>query len=283
MHTPLLDGQERFKTGMRDLTIAIAVFNARVGRTRDNLDKTLRFTEQAAAEGADLICFPEMNITGYSNHPDILHHAESIPGPSTDRLLEMSRQRNVLILAGLAEKDGQGRLFASHAVIAPGGLMGVYRKLYIAPPERNLYTAGAKIPVFEYNGVTFGLQLCYDAHFPELSTRMAGMGATVLFIPHASPRGKAVDKHQSWLRHLPARAYDNSLFVVACNQTGSNAKGLTFPGNAMVLGPAGRILEQWVSGEEALHVCRLDAEELLQVRGNRMHFFLPNRRPELYT
>lgn len=267
---------------MRSLTTAIAVFNARVGHTPENLEKTLRLTEQAAAAGAELICFPEMNITGYSNHPDMVHQAESIPGPSTERLMEMSRKQNILILAGLAEKDSRGRLFASQAVIAPDGLMGVYRKLYIAPTEKAMYTAGEKIAVFEYNGVFFGIQLCYDAHFPELSTRMAAMGATVLFIPHASPRGRAADKHHSWLRHLPARAYDNSLFVVACNQTGDNARGLTFPGNAMVIGPTGHILNKWVSGKEALHVCRLHAEELRRVRDNRMHFFLPNRRPELY-
>ena len=267
---------------MRSLTTAIAVFNARVGRTSENLEKTVRFVEQAAGKGADVVCFPEMNITGYSNHPDMVQQAESIPGPSTERLAALSRKKNILILAGLAETDTRGRLYASQAVIAPDGLMGVYRKLYIAPPEKALYTAGQGISVFNYKGIRFGIQLCYDAHFPELSTRMAAMGATLLFVPHASPRGKAVDKHRSWLRHLPARAYDNSLFVVACNQTGGNAKGLTFPGNAMVIGPTGHVLKKWVSGKEALHVCRLQAEELRRVRDNRMHFFLPNRRPELY-
>ncbi len=65
---------------------------------------------------------------------------------------------------------------------------------------------------------------------------MAVKGAEILFLPHASPRGLAIDKHRSWMRHLTARAFDNSVFVVACNQTGYNGKGLTFPGNAVVLG-----------------------------------------------
>ena len=56
---------------MRDIRVALAIFNASVGNTRENLDKASVFVKQAAAEGAEIICFPEMNITGYSNHPDI--------------------------------------------------------------------------------------------------------------------------------------------------------------------------------------------------------------------
>ena len=267
---------------MKDIKVAIAVFNARVGHTRENLDKAVINIEQAAAAGAEVICFPEMSITGYSNHPDIALQAEPIPGPSVETLVTLSQKNNVLILAGLAEKGDNGSIFASHVALAPEGLLGVYRKLHIAPTEQAMYTAGEDIPLFNYQGVTFGIQLCYDAHFPELSTRMAVQGAEVIFVPHASPRGQAIDKHQSWMRHLPARAYDNSLFVIACNQTGDNKKGLYFPGNAVVIGPSGHILKEWTSGEEALYTFDLKTDELNRVRDNRMHFFLPNRRPELY-
>ena len=65
---------------MRDIRIAIAVFNASVGNTRLNLDKTVVWVKQAAAAGAEMVCFPEMNISGYSNHPEIVHQAETIPG-----------------------------------------------------------------------------------------------------------------------------------------------------------------------------------------------------------
>ncbi len=70
-----------------------------------------------------------------------------------------------------------------------------------------------------------GIQLCYDAHFPELSTRMAVNGADIIFMPHASPRGTPSQKLTSWLRHLTARAFDNGVFIVACNQNGDNQKG----------------------------------------------------------
>jgi len=268
---------------MRDIKVAISVFNARVGHTRGNVDKAAAHIKQAAAAGSDMICFPEMSITGYSNHPDIALQAEPIPGPSVEALAALSLKKNILILAGLAEKDDNGSIFASHVALAPDGLLGVYRKLHIAPTEQAMYTAGSDIPLFDYQGLTFGIQLCYDAHFPDLSTHMAVKGAEVIFVPHASPRGVAIDKHRSWMRHLPARAYDNSLFVIACNQTGDNNKGLHFPGNAMAIGPSGNILEEWTTGEEALHFFDLKADEFQRVRDNRMHFFLPHRRPDLYS
>ena len=268
---------------MRDIKIAISVFNARVGSTPENLEKTAACIKQASAEGAGMICFPEMNLTGYSNHPDMALYAETVPGPAVDEITALSQKEKILILAGLAEKGENGRIYASHAVITPNGLTGVYRKLHIAPTEQDMYTAGEEIPLFNYQGVTFGIQLCYDAHFPDLTTHMAEQGAEVIFVPHASPRGLAIDKHHSWMRHLPARAYDNSLFIIACNQTGDNQKGLRFPGNAVAIGPSGHILKEWTTGEEALHVFDLKADEFQRVRNNRMHFFLPNRRPDLYS
>jgi predicted amidohydrolase len=92
----------------------------------------------------------------------------------------------------------------------------------------------------------------------------------------------AVEKHKSWMRHLTARAYDNSVFIVACNQTGANGKGLTFPGNSVVLSPAGNVIAKSLSSRENIMFTDLKADDLHHIRNNPMHFFLPNRRPELY-
>jgi len=108
------------------------------------------------------------------------------------------------------------------------------------------------------------------------------MGADIIFMPHASPRGTPEEKFNSWMRHLPARAYDNSLFVVACNQAGSNGRGLKFPGLAVIIGPHGQVVERSISGREGLLVADLEASDLDNVRGHPMRYFLPNRRPELY-
>jgi N-carbamoylputrescine amidase len=111
---------------------------------------------------------------------------------------------------------------------------------------------------------------------------MAVDGADIIFMPHASPRGTPPEKLTSWLRHLTARAFDNSVFIVACNQNGDNLKGLHFPGVAVIIDPSGDVLRDNINGKEAMIVADLKADVLAAVRGHRMRYFLPNRRPELY-
>jgi N-carbamoylputrescine amidase len=81
---------------------------------------------------------------------------------------------------------------------------------------------------------------------------------------------------------LTARAFDNSVFIVACNQNGDNLKGLQFPGVAVVIDPSGDVLKDNISGKEAMIVADLKADVLAAIRGHRMRYFLPNRRLELY-
>jgi predicted amidohydrolase len=268
---------------MEDIRIAAVVCRCPVGQLNHNLARTRYWTLRAREKGAALVCFPEFNLTGYSNRSEIADHAISAHGSEIDALIRLSADQQVALLVGFAEKTDDGRLFASHMAITPQGRTGVYRKLHLAPPEADHFCPGETLPVFDWSGVRFGIQLCYDAHFPELSTRMAEAGADMIFIPHASPRGQAVDKHQSWMRHLPARAFDNGLFVVACNQRGNNENGLVFPGNAVAFSPSGEIMERRLSGSAAMLVADLTAEQLQHVRSHRMRYFLPNRRPGLYT
>lgn len=266
-----------------DLRIAAVVCRCPVGAVDHNLDRTRYWATMAKKQGAALVCFPEMNLTGYSNRAEIRDHAISAVGPEIQKLRDLARNLQVTLLAGFAERTVSGEFYAAHMVITPQGRTGIYRKLHLAPPETDCFQAGNRLPIFEQDGFRFGLQLCYDAHFPELSTAMAQAGADAVFIPHASPRGAAADKHQSWMRHLPARAYDNSVFVVACNQIGDNENGLHFPGNALVLSPSGKIRETLLTGEPGLLVTNLTVSRLRHTRDHRMRYFFPNRRPELYS
>ncbi len=267
---------------MQDIRIAAVIFNSAAGQVQRNLERMLPWIEKASSRGADLICFPELNVTGYSTDAAIKDCAEPIPGPISHRIGQMAADEKIVILAGMAERDEKGRVFASHLVATGRGAPEVYRKLYISPPERGLFSAGAAIPLFDAAGLRFGVQLCYDAHFPELSARMAVKGADVIFMPHASPRGTPREKLDSWMRHLSARAFDNGLFIVACNPVGNNRKGLVFPGVAVVVGPAGKILAKKTTSSEDLLLADLKAADLAAVRDHRMRYFLPNRRPDLY-
>jgi N-carbamoylputrescine amidase len=266
----------------KDIRIAAVVCRCPVGQVKRNLERTRYWTQRAGKKGATLVCFPELNLTGYSNREEIVEHAISVNGPEIKGLVCLAVDQDIALLVGFAEKDGSGRIYASHMVITPQGRIGVYRKLHLAPPETDHFRPGEALPVFHWAGIRFGIQLCYDAHFPELSTRMAETDADVIFMPHASPRAQAADKHQSWMRHLPARAFDNGLFVVACNQTGDNENGLVFPGNAVVLSPSGEIMQTRLTGNPGMIIADLAASQVHHVRSHRMRYFFPNRRPDLY-
>ena len=111
---------------------------------------------------------------------------------------------------------------------------------------------------------------------------MTARGAEVIFIPHASPRGNPEEKHTSWMRHLTARAYDNSVFIVACNQIGENCNGLAFPGNALVIGPGGEVMVKDTRPRASMLLADLKAADLEAVRNHPMRHFFPHRRPDLY-
>ena len=267
---------------MKDIRIAAVVFNAGVGKTGNNLDRMADWIRKAAEKKAAIVCFPEMTITGYHVQKKIITVAEHIHGPSTDYLVNLSKTYKITILAGLAETNPDGHIYATHVVIAPEGIKGVYRKVHLGPSEKKIFVSGDSIPVFEGNGIKFGIQLCYDAHFPDLSTAMALKGADVIFIPHASPQTISKEKIKSWMRHLPARAYDNGLFIIACNQCGKNGKGLSFPGIGVVLNPSGEVIQSYAGTDEHMIIADLNAEDLKKVRSHKMRYFLPNRRPEIY-
>ena len=151
-----------------------------------------------------------------------------------ERIVRMAHDAKVMIMAGMVEILQEGRPYITHVVAGPGGLLGLYRKTHLSPPEKESYREGDGLDVFRAGDLTFGLELCYESHFPEISTVLCLKGAEILFMPHASPRGEPDGKMKTWLRHLPSRAFDNGVFVVACNQVGKTketffSRGLSLP------------------------------------------------------
>lgn len=266
---------------MDDIRIAAVIFNAPLGEVESNLNRMEALIRESCEHGARLVCFPEMALTGYCSDERVRPCALLASDPLLQRLRDLSHTLAVTILTGLAEKDGEGRIYASHFVFIPGQKPRVYRKTHIAPPEAAIYDAGREIPVFDAPGFRFGIQLCYDAHFPFLATRMAEKGVDAIFIPHASPRGTPEDKFLSWMRHIPARAFDNGVYVIVCNQCGENNAGLSFPGLSFVTGPSGDVIEKNLNGTEAILYADLKQKTLCHVREHRMRYFLPNQRKDL--
>ena len=267
---------------MRDLKAAVVCMTSPVGEVERNLDRTEAFVSMAAEGGVDIVCFPELSISGYTLKDPARLYPPSVSTEIIGRIEALAGSSGLVILAGLIEvRDGEGP-YITQVVAGPEGVLGLYRKTHLSPPEREKYQAGQEIRVFRYREVVFGVQLCYESHFPEISTLMALQGAQVLFMPHASPRGEPKEKRHSWLRHLPGRAFDNALFVVACNQVGRTGEGYSFPGVCLALDPSGRSIGSYDGRRERMLHVTLSGKDLEEVRTHRMKYFLPNRRPELY-
>ena len=268
---------------MSQLRAALVVQNCRIGRFDANLSRCLELICRAAAENARIVVFPEMNLTGYAAGPGIEEIARPLDTQWVAKLSSAAQKMNITVLAGLAEKDDPRGIRATHLVFTPEGGLDMYRKIHLAPQENGSCLPGNQIRVFEAFGIRFGIQLCYDAHFPELSTAMALEKADVIFMPHASPRGTPEEKLASWMRHMTARAFDNGLYIAAVNQCGDNGAGLAFPGLSLVIGPDGLLKSKRIEGGETIHMADIDLDLIKAIRSHRMRYFLPNRRTDLFS
>ena len=267
---------------MKDMVVAAVNMASVPGQTAENLRNVARWCELAVAQGAEIVCFPELCLCGYDTSQQVRAWADSIPGAATDETVRIARDLGVTILAGIAERDAQGDLYISHFVASPFGLSGVYRKVHLGPSERATFRAGESIPVFKHEKCRFGLQVCYDGHFPEMSTVQALNGADVIFVAHATPRETPQEKRDRFARYLGARAYDNTCYVVACNSVGSSRSGRPLAGVALALDPMGVVMAEAVGWDERMMVATLDSEDLARVRNSDMGWFLKDRRPDLY-
>ena len=268
---------------MDDLKIAAVCMRCIPGEVYGNLDKIEAMTREASANGAGFVCFPEFSVTGYiQESPGHVYGREDME-KIVDRLVQRAKDNRTVLIAGLIEVVGDDNPYIAQIIAGPDGLIGTYRKTHLGPTETTIYRPGQKIEVFRTQKTAFGVQLCYEGHFPEISTQMALMGVDIVFIPHASPRGEPQEKLESWMRHLPARAFDNGIFVVACNQVGETREKLSFPGVAVILGPDGRLVARYAGTRDHILYADLRNESLQNVRNHRMRYFLPERRASLYA
>jgi len=269
---------------MKDITIALAVQNSICGKFDENLSKCIELATNASEKGASLVLFPEMNLTGYTSGEKLQSIAKPLSDDLKNTLQKISTDKSITIIAGLAHKESDNKIYASHFAIMPDNSFFIYKKTHTAPPEKKTLSSGHRIEICKdkSNEINFGIQLCYDAHFPQLATLMSVKGADLIVIPHASPRGTSKKKYESWMRHLTARAFDNGIFIAACNQTGENGIGLSFPGVAVVIGPDGKVISKYLKNKEGLLLSKLSYKKQKSIHAHRMKYFLPNRRYDLY-
>lgn len=296
---------------MEKIKIATAQFEHRSGDKAYNLGVIEKLAYQARDQGASAIAYHECSVTGYTfaRHLDreqMLDLAEFIPdGPSIRRLTAIARDTGVALLAGLFEKDRDKNLYKAYVCVNEQGLVAKHRKLH--PFINPWLKPGDSYCVFKLHGWTCGVLICYDNNIVENVRATALLGAKVLFMPHVtmctpSPRPGAgfVDpalwhnreadptslrlefdgmKGRAWLmKWLPARAYDNGIYVVFSNPIGMDDDQLK-NGCSMILDPFADILAECRSFEDCLVTATLVPEKLGQSGGSR---YIKARRPGLY-
>ena len=266
--------------------IGLVQMESMVGETKLNFQKIIYLAETAHKQQISLLCFPECALNGYSpqNASEI---GESLESSWIRQLKECTEDLGITLLVGMVEHcTDLPKPYISHAILSPGEQPSVYRKVHLGRSELDYFTPGDTFPIFSAHGTTFAVGICWDWHFPETAAIYSLKGAEVLFAPHASPM-IAGDRKEIWLRYLGARAYDNSVYLGACNLIGSNGKGKNFSGGSLVIGPKGEVCSQSDLNEEGILLANLSADRINLIRSPerasmRDSFFLADRRKELY-
>lgn len=224
--------------------LRVVQMEPRFGAPRENLARL------EALVGEGLTVAPECALTGYAfeSRQEAWAWAEPVPGPSTQRLASLCRDRGGWVVAGLLERSGES-MFNSAVVVGPGGVEGVYRKVHLPflGVDRFVESGDLGFPVFELPWGRVGVLICYDLSFPEAARVLKLRGAQVLCVPANWP-----SEAEIWCRWAPVvRAPENHLFVATANRVGTE-RGFRFRGESCVVDPDGRVLAAAGAQEEVL-------------------------------
>jgi N-carbamoylputrescine amidase len=261
----------------------------------ENLAKAIVKTREAAAKGAQIVCLQELFTSLYfcdeENYDNFLL-AEAIPGPSTNALVEIAKELNVVIIASLFEKRAEGLYHNTTAVLdADGTYLGKYRKMHIPDDpgyyEKFYFTPGdLGYKVFKTKYATIGVLICWDQWYPEAARITALMGAEILFYPTAIGWASSqqvdvnTEQYNAWQTIQRSHAVANGVYVVSVNRTGDEGP-MKFWGGSFVSNPFGKVLYQASHTDEEIHVEELD---LNKSDSYRTHWpFLRDRRIDSYS
>jgi predicted amidohydrolase len=296
---------------MENLNVSTAQFEHKSGDKSYNLGVIESLCRKASREGSKAIAFHECSVTGYTftrnlSKAQMLDLAEFIPdGPSVTKLAQIATDNDIMILAGLFEKDTHDNLFKAYVCVDKTGLIAKHRKLH--PFINPHLTPGDQYCVFDYLGWKCGILICYDNNIIENVRATRLLGADIIFMPHVTmctpstrPGAGFIDpslwekresdptslrlefdgmKGRAWLmKWLPARAYDNGIYVIFANPIGMDDDQLK-NGCSMIIDPFGDILAECRSFDDSYVTAVLTPGKMSQSGGYR---YLQARRPELY-
>ena len=261
---------------------------------------------EAAGRGAQVICLPELFRTQYFCQREdaaLFDLAESVPGPSTERLAEVARVAKAVVIASVFERRAPG-IYHNTAVVldADGSIKGIYRKMHIPDDplyyEKFYFTPGdLGFRAFDTQFGKIGTLVCWDQWYPEGARLTALQGAQVLFYPTAigwHPAEKqqfGVAQHDAWRTIQRGHAIANGVYVAVVNRVGHESgnvngnaapgPGLEFWGGSFLADPFGVVIAEASNNREEILIGEVDLRRLEDVRRNWP--FLRDRRVDSYA
>ena len=274
---------------MSDVTRVAAAQMTSGSDVEANLESASTLVSEAAARGATYVQVPEyFNYYGPTRHFAAV--AETIPGPTTERLGKLARTLGVTLHLGsmLEVSTVPGHFYNTSVLLASSGeVVATYRKVHLFDVdvpgqvqyrESDAVAPGDRMVVVDRETFRLGMTVCFDLRFPELYRQLSLAGATVLAIPAAfnANTGRA-----HWELLVRARAIENHAFVVSAAQVGTTSEGLATWGHSMIVDPWGEVLaESGASGQDVI-VADLDVAQV--ARRRQQIAVLSLRRPDVYV
>lgn len=263
------------------IKIALAQISCKREDKKENIRRIEEITGKAKEQAADLVIFPELTLTGYVVRDQIYELAETIPGPSTQKIENVAKRNGVHIVFGMPElsQKAQATIFNTAVLMGPEGFIGKYRKMYLPThsvfEEKRYFRPGYQAAAFDTAIGNIGLSICYDLYFPEVYRLTRLKGAQLLVCISASP---AVRRTYFEILTL-ARAVENSAFLAYVNLVGVE-DGLQFWGGSRLVRPTGSIRLKAKYDEEDLVIGEIDYSDIRPIET-----FIPtlkDLRPELF-
>ncbi len=266
--------KEKFK-------VALAQITCKRGDKKGNIRKIEDNVVRARKQGAELVIFPELSVTGYVLRDQIYELAETIPGQSTNILEKLAGKTGTHIVFGLPELSDktQATIYNAAVLVGPDGFIGKYRKMYLPThsvfEEKRYFRPGYQTAVFETELGKIGLIICYDIFFPEVSRLTRLKGARLIICISASP----VTRRTFFETLTTARAIENTAFLAYVNLVGIE-NGLQFWGGSRLIGPNGKVVAKTKYDKEDLMIGEVDYSDIKPIET-----FVPilkDIRPELF-
>jgi predicted amidohydrolase len=270
---------------MSKTTIACVQMDVDIGNVEANRRNIVKRIRIAAESAAQLVIFPECALTGYcfDSLEDAVPFAEQIDGPSSEAIAEACRETGAYSVAGFIEKEGP-TFYNAAMMVGPNGVIGGYRKVHLPflGVDRFLTPGDEPFRVFDLPFGRVGINICYDASFPEAARALKLLGAELILLPTNWPTG-------AWRTAefiINSRACENHVNFAAVNRVGVE-RGWQFIGRSKVVDFNGDTLGEASRENEEMLMIEVDLQEanknkIVNVAGSYEIDRLADRRPEFY-